>query len=200
MKRLAILLVLLSPITRPLLGFAQAALAQDIRDIRGPLAEPPAWWQAHESLLIALIAGALAGVATWIAVHLLRRAADPRRVAIERVEAARALARARGAKVFAHEVSEAVRAYVEARFQIHAPLCTTEELLSELAQDEASPLARFRAPLADFLVSCDLVKFGGVALREDEIDALVESARAFVEESAARTRAQRPREAAGGAR
>ncbi len=184
MKRLAVLVVLASPLSRPLLGFAQAALREDIRDIRGPLPAVPAWWQGHESLIVALAAGLVAGMVTWAVVRLTQRASDPRRVAIERIENARALARSAGAKAFAHEVSEAVRAYVEARFHIRAPRRTTEELLAELAQAPGSPLVRWRAPLADFLVSCDLVKFGGVSLREDEIDALVQSARTFVDTSA----------------
>ncbi len=200
MKRAAIALVLFSPLSRPLLGFAQAVLEDDIRDIRGPLPAPPAWWQEHESLMIARVAGLLAGVVAWIAVRLMSRAADPARVALDRLEAARAIAHRAGAKAFAHEVSEAVRAYVEARFAVRAPQRTTEELLSELAQDEGSPLARFRGSLADFLVCCDLAKFGGLTLREDEIDALVESARTFVEESAARPRRRARLEAEGGAR
>lgn len=184
MKHGGLVVVLVSAATEPLLGLAQDSFASDIRDIRGPLPMPEPWWSQYESFLVAGLAGLAAALLAWALVRLFQPAPDPRAQAIARIDRARAMAPQLGAKPFVHEVSEAVRAYVEARFDVHAREQTTEELLATLAQDEASPLARFRGPLADFLVSCDLVKFGAASLSAAEIDALADSARLLVVESA----------------
>lgn len=177
--------VIASAVTEPLLGLAQDSIADDIRDIRGPLPIGGPWWAQYESFVLAGLAGLAAALLVWALIRLFQPAADPRAVALDRIQRARALAPQIGAKPFAHEVSEAVRAYVEARFDVHAREQTTEELLAALAQDESSPLSRWRGPLADFLVCCDLAKFGGAALSVHEMDALADSARELVEESAA---------------
>lgn len=157
------------------------AVAMELRDIRGPIAEPPPWWAGLEgwALAVAIAAVALVGIALlW---RRLRRPKDARRLALAKI--AEAEARASNAKAFAQEVSEAVRAYIEARFGVHAPRRTTEELLEALAEDEASPLERYRPLLAAFLARCDLAKFGGAHLTSSDREALAESARGFVERS-----------------
>lgn len=165
------------------MSFAQAApaVAADIRDIRGPIVEAAPWWAGFEGVaLVALIALVVAVFAAYAA-RALRRPKDARRIALSRI--ARAEARRSDAGGFAEELSEAVRAYLEARFGIHAPQRTTEELLEELAVGESSPLHRHRPALGAFLAQCDLAKFAGAALSSDDLDALSASARALVESS-----------------
>jgi hypothetical protein len=183
MKRCAVLLVLLSAVTQPLLAMAQEALARDIRDIRGPLSLPPALWDRYESLILATVAGLVAALSTWALARLLHRGPDPRVQALAHIERALAAAEEAGTHAFVDELGEALRGYVEQRFGVHAPRRTTEELLEELAADPRSPLARWRGPLAELLAQMDLVKFGGVALPEEEIGPLAERARRLVEES-----------------
>ena len=76
-------------------------------------------------------------------------------------------------------VSDAVRQYLENRFEIRAPEQTTEEFLRKSeTSDEFS--AEQRETLGEFLASCDRVKFAGYLPGEGESRAALELARAFV--------------------
>lgn len=162
---------------------ATAGVTEDIRDIRGPIAEAAPWWAGLEAWGLAALGVAALAVGLTLIVRALRRPKNARQAALARIARAERHASARDARAFAHEVSEAVRAYVEARFGVHAPQRTTEELLEELAAAESSPLSRYRPLLAAFLARCDLAKFGGARLELTDMKALSDSAREFVEAS-----------------
>lgn len=175
MKRLGAALVLIaSAATEPFLGLAQDAFAQDV-----PRRLPGALVDDRDALVIAAFAALAAALLAWAVVRLLASPPDARRVALDRIDRARRLGPSAGPRALAHEVSEAVRAYAEARFSVHAPLLSTDALLSGLAQ-AASPLEPWRGPLADFLVCADLARSGVSPLSASELDALLGSARAFV--------------------
>ena len=57
---------------------------------------------------------------------------------------------------------------------------TTEEFLQSLLQSSNEALARHRPLLAEFLQQCDFVKFAGTRLAVADMEALFQSARAFV--------------------
>jgi hypothetical protein len=105
------------------------------------------------------------------------------------------------ARDFCYEVSEAIRGYIEQRFQILAPRETTEEFLRELLGSREPALAEHRGALSDFLGHCDLAKYAGWQFAVPEMESMHASARAFVtltsEESdgGARERHQRRDEA-----
>jgi hypothetical protein len=61
---------------------------------------------------------------------------------------------------FVVEVSGVLRSYIEERFAVRAPECTTEEFLPLAAAHPA--LADQRGMLGGFLHQCDLVKFAGL--------------------------------------
>jgi hypothetical protein len=155
----------------------------DIRDIRGPIDIAPAWlWPA------AIAAGiALAALAAWAFVrwrHRSMRAVagpSPEDVALGRLDRARTLMEPGQARDFGAAVSDAVRAYVEERFGVRAPRRTTEEFITDLVRDRAPVLAAHREALADFLGHCDLAKFARLPLGRDEMEAMLASARRFVE-------------------
>jgi hypothetical protein len=160
---------------------AAAAAAQDIRDIRGPIAIPSAW----PTLLVVAAAVALAialGLAAYWIVRRVKRAQTktPAELALERLERARALAREGHAAELAAELSDAVREYVQARFELRAPHLTTEEFLYDLLAVEDSPVAAHRESLSDFLGACDLAKFARFALDEEHMRAMVDAAASFV--------------------
>ena len=90
------------------------------------------------------------------------------------------------AQAFAFAVSNAVRLYIEDRFQEKAARRTTEEFLHDLLGRDGSPLAPFAAPLQDFLQHCDLAKFARWSLSGDDMRNMHGSARRFVEETAPR--------------
>lgn len=85
-------------------------------------------------------------------------------------------------KPFSTAVSGAIRIYLEQRFQFHAPDRTTEEFLYELQE---SPLLTVeqKHSLADFLASCDLIKFAKYEPTEMELRGLHASALRLVNET-----------------
>lgn len=159
---------------------AQPNAADDIRDIHGPLAAPAPWWDGlgpHVGLLLACALCCLLGLALR---RFLQRPKSPSQLAIARIDAAEAQLAQWGATRVAEEVTEAVRALLEARFSVHAPRRTTEELLSLLASDPESPLRALRARLSELLVSVDLVKYAGAGLDREEAQRLASLARELV--------------------
>jgi hypothetical protein len=153
----------------------------DIRDIRGPIHIPYPWlWVVY--LLIGLVALALiyGGYRLW-----KKRAKQvpvklPHEIALERLEKARHLISENKANEFSVEVSDVVRIYIEARFQVAAAHRTTEEFLHDLLKNAQSPLAPYSTSLQEFLTHCDLAKFARWSLSAAEMQSMYESAKRLV--------------------
>ncbi|MGD0503403.1 MAG: DUF4381 family protein [Steroidobacteraceae bacterium] len=160
---------------------ANAAPADDIRDIRGPKPVASAW------TVWALVGGgvilALSAYALWRWIKRRRKAPEKSdlEVALDRLEAARTLMQPGRARDFSIEVSAIVREYIEQRFQVMAAHRTTHEFLHDLVVSAAPGLAAHRELLGDFLQSCDLAKFGGWNLDIGQMTAMLESARRFIQ-------------------
>jgi hypothetical protein len=165
-----------------LAGGALAKAEEDIRDIRGPKAVPAAsWW------VTAMIAGAL--LVTLCTAYMIRRrrhrGAPGRSLTLseqtlERLEGTKPLMQPATAREFGIAASEAIRSYIEKRFNVIATQRTTEEFLQTLLQSSNEALARHRSLLAEFLQQCDFVKFAGASLAVTDMEALYQSARGFV--------------------
>jgi len=162
---------------------ADAATADDIRDIRGPKGIFPLWQVA------ALLAGgallAIGGYAAW---RWSRRQGSPRaqqlfEIALQRLEEIRALMRPSSVREFSIAISDIVRRYIEDEFEVTATHLTTEEFLHDLLESSNASLAAHRNLLAQFLQQCDMAKFAGVGLSMQIMDTLHQSARSFVIES-----------------
>lgn len=161
-----------------------AAAGDELRDVHGPVFAPAPWW---EGLLLpgSIALGVLAiGLAVYLARVLLRRPKSAAEVALTRIDRAEAGAQTLGARAFAAEVSEAVRAFLEAHYHVHAPRRTTEELLAQLASDTESPLAQHAASLSELLSCADLVKFSGASLTPESAARLARLARELVTSAA----------------
>lgn len=89
------------------------------------------------------------------------------------------------AEAFAYLAAKVVRQYIADRFGIAAPRRTTEEFLRDLAAQETSPLAGEGDHLGNFLKSCDLAKFAGSQLDAAQRGELLQTARGFVQATAA---------------
>ncbi|MGH7296735.1 MAG: DUF4381 family protein [Polyangiaceae bacterium] len=179
---------------------AAAGAQPDIRDIRGPISIPSIW----PTLLVAAAAAALLlvlGAATYALVRHLRhgRTRTPAEIALARLEKARAIALDGRAAELGAEVSDAVRAYVEAQFELRAAHRTTEEFLHDLVATSASPLAAHRDPLAAFLGACDLAKFARFAIDVEHMGAMIDAAEAFVRATSAPAAPVVPEKTAPGA-
>jgi hypothetical protein len=77
-------------------------------------------------------------------------------------------------------VSDAVRRYVEARFEVRAPRRTTDEFLRDLAERPIPGLSGHVPALEELLRRMDLVKFAREPLDEPQMDGLLETAVEFV--------------------
>jgi hypothetical protein len=148
-----------------------------------PWAAPPPWaWV----LLVALIVG----VAMFIQRrNAARRAAQGAQVAVHahedalaELEKARALMSPENSRPYGIEVSGIVRRYIERRFNIVAPRRSTEEFLVEAAASAKLEPAH-RKLLAEFLGSCDFLKFARARAELIELEAQHQSAVRFVTET-----------------
>jgi hypothetical protein len=83
---------------------------------------------------------------------------------------------------FCIAVSDAVRVYLEERFDFRAPERTTEEFLLDLKKTDLL-MRDQKDSLGDFLTRCDLVKFAKYELRKPELRELHASALRLVEET-----------------
>lgn len=156
-----------------------------LRDIRGPVPLPP------ELLWLWIAAGAALGalVATLIWNKWFRGQplpspvpdVPPHQRAKHRL--ADALSLLSQPKPFCIAVSDALRLYLEERFEFHAPDRTTEEFLVDLQQTELLNHSQ-KEFLTNFLTRCDLVKFAQHEPSETELRSLHSAALGLVEETA----------------
>lgn len=161
---------------------APATAAEDIRDIRGPKAVPsPELWLVEAAGTAALVALAYAAWRWHRRVKSTPKTAGE--IALEQLEKALRLMQPETAREFSIAVSEIIRKYIEARFQVRASHQTTEEFLRNLVETSDAMLAGHRELLGDFLGHCDLAKFARWILSADEMKTMHDSARAFVLET-----------------
>jgi hypothetical protein len=158
--------------------------SEDIRDIRGPKFIPPGW------LLPAIAGGgallALGAYGIWRRRQRRRsRKLLPYEIALQQLEDIRALMQPATAQQFCVAASDIVRGYIQQRFDVTVTRLTTEEFLRDLLDSSHKSLARHRRLLGDFLHQCDYVKFAGASLTLQTMEALRQSARAFVLETSA---------------
>jgi hypothetical protein len=158
---------------------AQAA-GQDIRDIRGPIALPGALpWLLAGFIAVAVALLVLGGV------KLVRarrsRPLSPYQAAMLRLREVARTAAQQSADRLAEQLSGALRAYIEQRFGLRASHRTSEDFLAELYRTEHAKLAAFRPELERFLGACDLAKFAGRRLSDDQCVMLCADALRFVE-------------------
>ena len=159
-------------------------VAEDIRDIKPPIGISDAlawlWWG-----LAALAIVTLAFLAwRWFnkrKANIVLPPPVPAHIrAKQKLE--QALALIAQPKPFVVAVSDTARAYLEERFQFHAPERTTEEFLRELGGTKLL-LPEQKESLGEFLASCDLVKFAKYEPGENELRGLHASALRLVEET-----------------
>jgi len=85
-------------------------------------------------------------------------------------------------KAFSIAVSDALRSYLEERFDFHAPDRTTEEFLLELRGTNLLTTEQ-KLSLGDFLENCDLIKFAKYEPAETELRSLHTAALKLVNET-----------------
>jgi hypothetical protein len=161
-----------------------AAAANDIRDIKPPIAIPSglAWlWWTLTALAILIVAALLW---RWWRKRRAQVVFVPQVPAHVRAKQKLedALALIAQPKPFVIAVSDTARAYLEERFNFRAPERTTEEFLRELTVTDLLAVEQ-KESLGNFLEGCDLVKFAKYEPGENELLGLHGSAVKLVEET-----------------
>jgi len=163
---------------------SSVAPTNDLRDIKPPVEIPSGWawvWWVAAALALILLA--------WWAWRYWQRkksivpvvpVVPPHVRARQKLE--QALALLGQPREFCILVSDAIRWYLEERFQFRAPERTTEEFLHELQGTQLLSAGQ-KSFLGDFLVRCDLVKFARYEPGEAELRDLLASALRLIEET-----------------
>ena len=165
---------------------AFATGANDIRELKPPIAITSVWdWLGWVLLALAVLALALWA---WRRLHRHITHIAPEPPVPAHVRARQKLREAlpliTQPKPFCVAVSDAERAYLEERFNFHAPERTTEEFLRELSATDLLVKSQ-KESLGKFLESCDLVKFAKYEPGETELRELYGAAMRLVDETAA---------------
>lgn len=162
-----------------------AEAMQDILDIQPPVFVFDQWWLVFTLIGVGM---ALTGVLVW---WLVRRKNQPPPLPIVIPAHERARQKLQAAldllnqpKPFCILVSDALRLYLEERFDLHAPDQTTEEFLDELRWRPVLSTAQ-KDLLRDFLSRCDLVKFAKVELAPNDLQGLYNAALLLIDQTAA---------------
>lgn len=156
----------------------------ELRDIRPPVEIPSGW----EWLWWTLGALAVATLAWWAWRYWQKqRAIVPPAIIIPPHVTARE--KLREAEQLLHDpnafcvlVSNTIRQYLEARFDLHAPDRTTEEFLSEVTHSSQLSTEQ-KQTLGSFLEACDLVKFARFEPTQEQLAGLLGIAHRLVEET-----------------
>jgi hypothetical protein len=160
-----------------------AAAAPVFQEAPKPLISiPNPWaWFLWMALILALLAALYFGWRWWRRKPAVVVPPIPAHVrARRRLE--QALAMIGEPKPFSILVSGTIREYLEERFDFRAPERTTEEFLHELQSSFLLTRGQ-KAGLADFLASCDLIKFAKYEPTETELRGLHQSALRLVNET-----------------
>ena len=163
---------------------ATVAGTNDIRGIKPPVEIPSGWawlyWTAGVLLVVALV---ITAVLMWLAKLKQRASTPPVPPHVRaRLKLEAALLSIGDPRAFCTAVSDAVRVYLEERFELRAPESTTEEFLRDLQKTSALNEAQ-KASLSGFLEQCDLVKFARFEPTEAALRELHESALRLVHET-----------------
>jgi hypothetical protein len=157
----------------------------ELRDIHDPV-RIVTWadWMRRGALALGL--GILLAVAWWYWQRRKVESQPERQIPPDeraRQRLTEALALVDQPERFCTLVSEITRTYLEERFGLRAPERTTEEFVQELTRSAALD-SRHKQLLADFLSSCDLVKFAKFEPDRTELLGLHASASRLIEETA----------------
>jgi hypothetical protein len=133
-----------------------------------------------------LLAAGIAAAALLVRYGRRRLQRSAYEIALARLRKLQSLPRVTPAEIdrFYVELSAIVRRYLEERFEIRAPECTTEEFL-EAASRAPALSAEHRDLLVEFLRRADLVKFARSIPGDLEMAESVRSAERFLEETRA---------------
>jgi hypothetical protein len=179
------ILAALQPATPPTSAPAPDAVPDPLAGLRenAPPVDVPwppwVWWAIGIGAVVAL------ALLIWLVVLLVNRKPKtppptPRQIALRALEELRAHIRELDAYAFSVRVSDVLRTYVSAQFDLHATSQTSPEFLASIA-DSPRFSATDKQLLATFLERCDMLKFARIEAHAEENGELLGAASAFVQ-------------------
>ena len=160
-----------------------SSIADDIRDIRGPLHIPdPLLWLYYAVGGCLFLIGAAAAW-RWLRRRKVLRAKLAFEIAFEQLKRAKALMKPETGDEFSVAVSNAIRTYIESRFGLRVTRHTTEEFMTRIAAEPSGDLGKYADLLHNFLEHCDLAKFARYTLTLDQMKGMHRSAWDFVDKT-----------------
>ncbi|MBW1829637.1 MAG: hypothetical protein JRI74_09480 [Deltaproteobacteria bacterium] len=160
-----------------------SSIAGDIRDIRGPLHLPdPLLWLYYAAGVSLFMLGAAAAW-RWFRRRKILRVKLAFEIAFEQLERAKAFMNPEMGDEFSVAVSNAVRTYIESRFDLRVTRHTTEEFMTLIAAEPSGGLDEYADLLHHFLENCDLAKFARYTLGLDQMKEMHRSAWDFVDKT-----------------
>lgn len=161
-----------------------AAGADDIRGLHGPVEIRSTPWGAIFAGAAALGLCAAGALLLSRLNRRKRRPATPEALAAERLALARRHLDANRPREYAIESSDALRAYLEAVYGLHASKQTSDEFLRALLR-APDAVRDHEERLHAFMTACDAAKFGRRALSRPEMEKMHAAAAAVIERRAA---------------
>ena len=157
---------------------------EDIRDIRPAVDLPVETWQivAISSIILILLVILL----YFLRKHHKNKQAisiipiDPYHKALQELESALQLIQRLDQRPFATGITDAVRGYLAAVFDLPAPECTTEEVLEQLP-NVALLTEEIRQNITHLLQQCDLAKFTKLQFDQPDRLKLYSQAKEFIQ-------------------
>jgi hypothetical protein len=169
------------------LAQAPAATPPAIKDIAPPLdVFPYPMWMVYTAgaVLLAILIVVIWFVLRWWQRRPAPPPPTPREIALAELEKARLQVHDVNPYAFSIVVSDILRKYVSAEYQLRATQQTSPEFLASI-----SDLPKFtdveKGLLAEFLEKCDLIKFAHIAADGEDSTKLLDQAVGFVKGGAA---------------
>ena len=157
-------------------------IIDDLRFLE-PWTAPPLWvWVVLAALVVGVVMLIQRRKAARRAAQGAQVASHAHEDALAELEKARALMSPEKSRPYGIAVSRIIRHYLERRFSIVAPRRSTEEFLIEAAAS-AKMEPSHRKLLAEFLGTCDFLKFARARAELSELEAQHQAAVRFVTET-----------------
>ena len=166
---------------------------EEIRDIYGPLPLPEPKPYLFYALFVLLFLMLVAGIwMSWKYYNDQRETSlvDPAHTALSSLDSAERNLSVNGVFYFADEISQLLRSYIEARFNLPITKCTTTEFFKQLqSKPEADryPVLADKKDLEACLELCDKIKFSRFLPESEAVFLLGERVRRFIEMTRSRT-------------
>ncbi len=153
----------------------------------GPLSclIPRASFYGWRSVLRLLVLGGLL-LYFWTRRKKGEKPPSPQDVALTELARLRTLMNPEQALIYAAQVAEILRRYVEARFQLHSTRQTTREFFADLTMNPQAvrSMAVHHDRLKECLEQCDMAKFAHFSPDQPEMEAMEEAVRSFIRATA----------------